>query len=580
MTTTVNHRLDGGELLGRTLAAAGVDHVFALHGGHLESFWQSCLRHGLRLVDFRHEASAGHAADAWARTTGRLGVCAVTSGPGFTNAITAITNAYLDAIPVLFIVSSPPLRDVETNPLQGGVDQIAMALPSVKWAHRVTHVERIPELLAQAVRTCVNGRPGPVLLEVPIDVVHMPVAEALVQPARGLAVRTRPAPTPEDVQAIIAMLRQAARPALFVGNGVRFAGAEEELRRFAETSGIPVFCGGHGYGALPHAHPLWGRDFALLSLLAMGGQPGADAVLVVGARLGMFSGGRLGTPIGADVPVAQIDLDASEFGRLREVKIPVLADAREALRALADAAAQVKWPERSQWAATATALKTMVSAGFAPAEPQATPVHPHHAVAAIADTAPAGTVFVVDGGEASAWAHMGLRVDAMHQLIGAGYHGCLGVGPGMAIGAALAHPGTPVVLVTGDGAIGFHIQEFETMARLGLPIVTVVLDNAMWGMSAHGQDLIYGRDKRVISTLPGTPYDAVAAAFGCRGERVERLAELAPALRRALDAGAPTCIDVRIDPEQMHPSMPAMVGADHPADSEIMIPYYDNIRLG
>ncbi|HOL38652.1 MAG TPA: thiamine pyrophosphate-binding protein, partial [Rubrivivax sp.] len=241
MTTTVNHRLDGGELLGRTLAAAGVDHVFALHGGHLESFWQSCLRHGLRLVDFRHEASAGHAADAWARTSGRLGVCAVTSGPGFTNAITAITNAYLDAIPVLFIVSSPPLRDVETNPLQGGVDQIAMALPSVKWAHRVTHVERIPELLAQAVRTCVNGRPGPVLLEVPIDVVHMPVAEALVQPARGLAVRTRPAPTPEDVQAIIAMLRQAARPALFVGNGVRFAGAEEELRRFAETSGIPVF---------------------------------------------------------------------------------------------------------------------------------------------------------------------------------------------------------------------------------------------------------------------------------------------------------------------------------------------------
>ena len=580
MTTAANHRLDGGELLGRTLAAAGVDHVFALHGGHLESFWQSCLRHGLRLIDFRHEAAAGHAADGWARTTGRLGVCAVTSGPGFTNVITAITNAYLDAIPVLFIVSSPPLRDVETNPLQGGVDQIAMALPSVKWAHRVTHVERIPELLAQAVRTCVNGRPGPVLLEVPIDVMHMPVAEALVQPARGLAVRTRPAPAPEDVQAIIAMLQRAERPALFVGNGVRFAGAEEELRRFAQTSGIPVFCGGHGYGALPHGHRLWGRDFALLSLLAMGGQPGADAVLVVGARLGMFSGGRLGTPIGADVPVAQIDLDPGEFGRLREVKIPVLADAREALRALADAAAALTWPDRSQWAATATALKGMVNAGFAAADAEATPLHPYHAVATIADVAPAGTLFVVDGGEASAWAHMVLRVDAMRQLIGAGYHGCLGVGPGMAIGAALAHPGTPVVLVTGDGAIGFHIQEFETMARLALPIVTVVLDNGLWGMSAHGQDLIYGRDKRVISTLPGTPYEAVAAAFGCRGERVERLAELAPALRRALDAGGPTCIDVRIDPEQMHPSMPAMVGADHPADNEIMIPYYDNIRLG
>ncbi|HMV71551.1 MAG TPA: thiamine pyrophosphate-binding protein, partial [Pseudomonadales bacterium] len=217
MTTAVNDRPDGGELLARTLAAAGVERIFALHGGHLESFWQGCLRHKLQLTDFRHEASAGHAADAYARTTGRLGVCVITSGPGFTNAITAIVNAYLDAVPVLFIVGSPPLRDVETNPLQGGVDQVAMALPSVKWAHRVTHTERIPELAAQAVRTCLNGRPGPVLLEVPIDVLHIPVAADLVQPPRGLTVRTAPAPAPQDVAAIIAMLRTAERPALLVG---------------------------------------------------------------------------------------------------------------------------------------------------------------------------------------------------------------------------------------------------------------------------------------------------------------------------------------------------------------------------
>jgi len=579
MTTAVNDRPDGGELLARTLAAAGVERIFALHGGHLESFWQGCLRHKLQLTDFRHEASAGHAADAYARTTGRLGVCVITSGPGFTNAITAIVNAYLDAIPVLFIVGSPPLRDVETNPLQGGVDQVAMALPSVKWAHRVTHTERIPELAAQAVRTCLNGRPGPVLLEVPIDVLHIPVAADLVQPPRGLNVRTAPAPAPQDVAAIIAMLRTAERPALLVGNGIRFSGAEPELRRFAEASGIPVFCGGHGYGALPYDHPLWGKDFALLSLLAMTGQPGTDGVLVVGARFGMFTGGRLGTPIAPGVPVAQIDLEPSEFGKLREVNIPVLADAREALRALADAAAKIDWPDRSPWVAAATGLKHMTGAAFGAPDPEASPLHPYHAVAAIADAAPPGAIYVVDGGEVSAWTHMVLRVDALWQLIGAGYHGCLGVGPGMAIGAALGHPGKPVLHITGDGAVGFHIQEFETMARLGLPIVTVVLNNGLWGMSAHGQDLIYGREQRVICTLPDTPYEAVAAVFGCHAERVERLAELVPALHRALDSGRPACINVLIDPREMHPSMPATVGADNPGENEIMIPYYDNIRL-
>lgn len=579
MTTAMNHRLDGGELLGRTLAAAGVERIFALHGGHLESFWQSCLRHNIELTDFRHEASAGHAADGYARTTGRLGVCAVTSGPGFTNVITAITNAYLDAVPVLFIVSSPPLRDVETNPLQGGIDQIAMALPSVKWAHRVTHTERIPELVAQAVRVCLNGRPGPVLIEVPIDVLHIPVTEDLVQGPRGLNVRTAPAPAPQDVAAIIAMLRTAERPALFVGNGIRFSGAEAELLRFAQTTGIPVFCGGHGYGALPYDHPLWGKDFALLGLLAMTGQSGVDGVLVVGARFGMFTGGRFGTPIAPGVPVAQIDLEPSEFGKLREVSIPVLADAREALRALADAAATVEWPDRSAWVATATGLKHMVTSAFGAPDPQASPLHPHHAVAAIVGAAPADTIYVVDGGEASAWTHGVLRVDALWQLIGAGYHGCLGVGPGMAIGAALAHPGKPVLHITGDGAVGFHLPEFETMARLGLPIVTVVLNNGLWGMSAHGQDLIYGREQRVMCTLPDTPYETVAAAFGCHAERVERQHEMVPALQRALASGRPACINVRIDPHEMHPSMPATVGADHPGDDEIMIPYYDNIRL-
>ena len=578
MTTRENHP-DGGELLARTLKAAGVQEIFALHGGHLECFWQGCVRHGLHLTDFRHEASAGHAADAYARTTGRLGVCVVTSGPGFTNVLTAITNAHLDGVPVLFIVGSPPLRDVETNPLQGGVDQVAVATPTIKWAHRVTHTERIPELVAQAIRTCRNGRPGPVLLELPIDVLHIPVPESRVRPATGLDVRTAPAPSPDEVTAIIDLLKRARRPALFVGNGIRFADAEAELRRFAEIAGIPVFCGGHGYGAMPFDHPLWGKDLALLAMLAAMRQPGIDALVVIGARFGLFSGGRSEAIVPSGTAIAQVDLHAPELGRLREVKVPVVADAREALRALAHAAGDVQWPDWSAWAATACGLKSMSGAMFGPVPAEQTPIHPYHAMEIVAASSPRDAIYVLDGGETSAWSHMVLKVDRCLQQIGAGYHGCLGVGPGMAIGAQVAHPDRRVIQVTGDGAMGFHIQEFDTQVRHRLPVVTIVFNNQQWGMAAHGQDLIYGRDRRVMVDLQGTRYADVARAFGCHAERVERLSDLAAALIRALAAGRPACVEVMTDPEVMHPAMPAMVGADHPAPGEIMIPYYDNLAV-
>lgn len=574
-----SNRPDGGELLARTLKQAGVERVFALHGGHLEAFWQGCLRHGLQLTDFRHEAAAGHAADAYARCTGSIGVCATTSGPGFTNTITAITNAFLDAVPVLFIVGSPPLRDVETNPLQGGFDQIIMATPITKWAHRITHVQRIPELLAQAVRICRNGRPGPVLLEVPIDVMHLPVNETDVQPPCGLQVRTAPAPASEQVAAIIAMLEAAQRPGIFVGSGVPFSGAQAELRRFAEASGIPVFVNSHAQGALPYDHPLYAKDLGLLGVLQMMGEPGIDALLMVGARLGLFTGGRNPVPVPNDIPIAQIDLHAPELGRLREVSIPVVADAREAFRALAAAAARTNWPDWSAWSATAAGLKNMIAPLFGEPDLTASPMHPYHAARMVVEGVPADSIFVIDGGEVAAWAHSAVCANAPHQLLGAGYLGCLGIGFGMAIGAALSHPGTTVVQLVGDGAVGFHLQEFETMVRNQLPIITIVLNNALWGMSAHGQDLIYGEGRRAISTLPDTAYEEVAKAMGCHGERVTRLAELGSALQRALAAGRPACLNVSIDPDIVHPTMPAMVGADTAGENEIMIPYYDNIRL-
>lgn len=288
-TTASDSWIDGGELLARTLQAAGVDTIFALHGGHLESFYRGCLNNDIRLVDFRHESSAGHAAEGYARTTGKLGVCVITAGPGFTNAMTAILNAQLDSIPTLFIIGAPPLREDQTNALQGGFDQIAAVTPMAKFAHRITNTERIPELTALAIRKAMTGRRGAVVLELPIDVLHMRAHPDDVRPALGLHIQPRPAPHPAEVRAAIALLQQSQRPVIIVGGEARFSDCRDDLVALAETTRIPVFSNARGMGVFPSDHLLNGQIIGNLALL---GDQRPDAALLLGTRFGFRKIGR------------------------------------------------------------------------------------------------------------------------------------------------------------------------------------------------------------------------------------------------------------------------------------------------
>lgn len=567
-------KLDGGELLARTLARAGVRDVFALHGGHLESFLQGCVHNNIRLTDTRHEAAAGHAADGYARVTGEIGVCTVTAGPGFANAVPGIVNAYLDGVPTLFLIGAPPLREAETNPLQGGFDQIAMITPVSKWAHRVTHAERIPDLTAQAIRIARNGRPGPVVLELPIDVLHGPVNPQAVVSPTGIDVRTHPAPAPEEVNALIEFLRSAQRPIIFAGGGSRFANAAKELRRFAELSGVPVFVNPRGYGLLPPDHKLFGKDISNLAALMMMDGEGPDAVLILGARLGLFAGGRGGKIIPATARIAQVDIEAGEIGRLMSPEVASAADVTETLRALNDHGARVKWPDWSQWSTKVVSMKQSHAMLFAGTDGQS-PMHPYAAAREIMKALGRDMIYVLDGGEAGAWAQMHVDVDEPGRVLGHGYLGCLGIGPGMAIGAQRAFPNKRVVLVTGDGAAGFHIQEFDTMVRHGLPVLTIVFNNRAWGMSIHGQEAMYGRNAHVITELADTNYHTVAQAFGCHGARVDRLEDVGPAVKQALASGAPACLNVIVDREAVHPVTTMLM--DEKEDKKTVIPYYENI---
>ncbi|GAA0943749.1 thiamine pyrophosphate-binding protein [Actinocorallia libanotica] len=568
--------LNGGALLARVLAEVAPV-VFTLHGGHLDSFFRACGTEGIELLDFRHEAAAVNAADGYARTTRGLGVAAVTSGPGFTNAYAGLANAYADGVPLLLVTSAPPLRETETNELQGGIDQIAAATPVTKWAHRITTPERIPDLVGLAVRHAVSGRPGPVLLELPIDVAFTPVDESRLKPAGAPAVGPAPAAAPEAVREAVDLLRSAERPAIVVGEQTLWSHVEEPLVRFAETTGIPVFATGPSWRTLPMRHPLNAQSVTSLAVLPLIGASGPDTVLLLGARMGMFTGGGPGVLVPADARLIQVDADPVEIGRMAPVDVAITGDCGRALDALLAAAEQGAWPDRSAWAEQAVGAHKVMEDLFADApEDMDGRLHPFRAAWEALAALDPGAIVVTDGGESAAWAESALTATEPDLLFRLGYQGHLGVGQGWAIGAQRAEPERRVVQITGDGAIGFHIQELDTMVRHELPIVTIVFANDTWGMSIHGQDAVFGPGNDVITRLAPTPYEKVAEAFGAYGERVDKLADLGPAVRRALDTGRPALINVAVSNDVVHPVTTALLG-DLTATDEIVIPYYQNL---
>jgi acetolactate synthase-1/2/3 large subunit len=574
-------RIDGGTLFVRTLAQAGIDTLFTLHGGHLDAILQAASEAGMRLVDTRHEQAAGHAADGWARTTGKLGVAIVTAGPGMTDVVTAIANAHLDCVPTLFVAGAPPLREAETLPLQGGIDQVAMVAPITKWAHRVTHTERIPDLTAQAIRIATSGRPGPVFLELPIDVLFTPVDEDSVAIPERIASDAAPAPQPEAVATAVEWLRSAERPAILAGGGTWFSGAGAELRRFAERTGTPVFSNSKAHGLVPASHSLCAGGFPNLAIAAGAGLGAADAVLVLGARFGLFLGGRGAKLIPAGARIVQVDVSAEEIGRNRRVDLGIAADCREALRAFDAAAAEGDWPDRSEWQQGLRDLRGSHRLAFAQAlTNDKPPIHPYRLAAEVVKALPPEAIIAADGGETSAWMETVAEVHGGGQWMSHGYLGCLGTGMAFAIAAKVAHPERPVVCVIGDGSVGLNFAEFDTMVRHELPILTVVNNDQLWGMSAHGQDLIYGEGRRVVTELAATRYDLAAAGFGCHAEVVVDPADLPGALERALASGLPACVNVMTDGSVIAPVTRMMVGggaASEGEGGEIAIPYYENL---
>ena len=567
----IKRQIDGGAAVARALRQEDVRTIFALHGGHLDSAFKGFLDEGIELVDTRHEACAGHAAEAWARLKGGLGVCMITAGPGFTNAITSMANARLDGTPVLFMAGSPPLREEALNVLQGGVDQVAIATPVVKHAIRITDPDRIPDLLANAITIAMGGRPGPVFVELPIDVLSRPANLHAPLPMPVWPVAT--APTKANVEKIVGVIKASTRPVVIFGGLARYQASPEQAKRFLDTLGLPAVHSSRAMGLITADHPGYAHDPGAVAATAAQGQP-ADLILMMGSRFGLFLAGRTRAFFPEAAKIVQVHADPAEFGRIHQPELATTASVGAVLDAIADAwdAPAAKF---HSWRDTMRKAAALMGSEFTP-ETRSGKMNPYFASKAAVEGAPPETTFVLEGGEAGLWAGYHARAAHPGGVLTFGQLGALGLGFGLAIGAAHARPGKPVVQISGDGAIGFHLQEFETMARQKLPVVTVVLNNSCWGQSLHGQQILYGQNYSCISLLGDVKYHEIAKGFGCYGERVTRIEEIGPAIGRAFASGQPGCIDVTVDADIVLPMTAAMLG--EAAEDEVMVPYYENFK--
>ena len=530
-------RVQGGRLAARAIAAQGVDVVFTLSGGHVMPVYEGCRHEGVRVVDVRHEQSAAHAAEAWGRVRRACGVALVTAGPGVTGTITGVAACHVAQTPLVVLGGARPLAQAEWGALQE-LDQLALLKPITKWAAVCADTARIPEYVAIAFRQALAPPRGPVYLELPADVLF---GEASSAPSTEGRVAPRAFGDPRELTKAADVLNLAERPAVVAGSGIWWDGAARQLAAFAENGRLPVFLNGSGRGSLPPEHQLFFQHARSAAL------DEADVVFVVGApldfrlRYGRFGSGKL----------VHVHGDPSELGRNRVPDAAIVGDCAAVLGILADG---VKAPPdgREGWLERLRAAEAdWWDSHRAQIESESSPIHHYRLARELDRVLDPGTVVIGDGGDVVAAVSRVLRVHRPGHWLDPGPFGCLGVGPGYAIGVGAAGFGSGIVCVLGDGAFGLNGLDFDTLVRFDIPAVLVVGNDAAWGEVRVPQVGIYGEEGELATTLASSRYDRLCEVFGGNGDHVENPADLAPALERALAAGVPAIVDVALDPDAM-----------------------------
>lgn len=530
----------GSELVANALKRQGIEAMFYLMGGPMLYVERACIDAGIRSIDVRHEQAAAMMAHAYARILARPGVCMACSGPGALNLGMGLANALIDCAPVVALGGSSPIAQYGMGAFQE-IDQVAAMRPLTKWAERVYDARRIPELIGTAFRRATSGKPGPVYLDLPGDVLYQQVREGEVawpQDVSGGPFAVRVPADPAEIARAAAMVAAAERPIVVSGSGVLWSQAADDLRGWVERTGMPFYTTPQGRGVLPEDHPcsfLNARSTAFRE---------ADLVLVVGTRLNYVLGFGRPPRFASDAKIVRIDIDPDEIRAGPRVDCGLIGDAGAVLGQLRDALGKGAGADRlAPWRARLGAIEGMKRAEQERAmATDQIPIHPLRLCKEVRDFMDRDGVLVVDGQEILNYGRQSIPTHMPGHRLNSGPFGVMGVGLPFGIGAKVARPSAQVIVLHGDGSFGMNGLELDTAVRHRIPTLTIISLNGGWTADPEGWKP--GRD------LGYTRFDKIAQTLGAHGEYVEKPDDIRPALERAKRAvadGVPALVNVVTD---------------------------------
>jgi acetolactate synthase-1/2/3 large subunit len=537
----------GGQLVVEALAREGVSRIFSLSGGVINPIYDACLEAGIEIIHTRHEGGAGFMADGWARATRQPGVCVVTLGPGVTNTITPMLTALEAGSPLLVIAGQAPVGRWDRGSAQA-VHHLPLVSGAAKWARTVYETARIPEYVGSAYREALAGRPGPVCLDLPGNVIYGQ-ADAPDEPG-AWRTEARAWPDPAFIRRAAELLSAAERPLVVAGGGVWWSDAAAEVRELVESAGLPALTARMGRGTLGREHEL---HFGLASIadneVARYALKECDLLLMLGERFDYYFEFGQADAVNPAAKVIQVDPDRRQIGWNRGVELGIVADVRAAVAELAEAVKRLPEPKIAPWRGTLAAEATRFGRELASHWESDDTIHPLRIVRDVLDSVREDAILVTGHGDVDFWADILFEPNTPGGYLRAGQTGALGAEIPMAIAAKMAYPDRDVVVLTGDGAFGYHGMELEVAAAHGANVLCVIGNDAGWGATRHQQEIYYGAERAVATSTTFRHYEQVAEPLGCHAEYVEQAANLRPALRRALASGKPAVVNVRMASE-------------------------------
>jgi acetolactate synthase-1/2/3 large subunit len=559
--------IDGGALFAEALRNEGVEKAFVLCGGHIMPIFYGMRDAGIEIVDLRHECAAMYAAIGYAQVSGKPGVVVTTAGPGVGNTPAGMMEAESLGVPLLQIGGAVAMSQTDAGDLQD-MSTLKLMASCSKWARKITSAARIPEYVSMAFRHAMDASPGPVYLEIPTDLLFHKMDEEEVHFPVNSRSHAIPCGDPALVDAAAELLANAERPALMVDDGARFnigdhAGAVAELSEYLRMPvGVNRMCRG-----------MFGDESKNPQLKMGSGMVRADVMLGLGCRFDFrLAQGRM---VPKDAKVIQVHHDAKQIGFNLRADIGIIGGAGPVASQILEAV-KSKRPrqENGQWLEAARQISEMGSKSFTDGfTAEETPIHPGRCAAEVANFLEAegrDWTLVSDGGEASVWMGGAATAYRPGQILGTGANGTIGTGPGLAIGAWAANR-KPILWYTGDGSFGFYAMELDTMAKLGIPVVCVISNDSAWGMIKLLETYIRAQDVKEkghcnVELHPMRAYQKMVEMWGGHGECVTNPAEIVPAIRRAVENGKPSIVNVEVDQVSLSPFIAGYAKAVQPAE--------------